>query len=96
MYSLAAGIRQVKQGSKLHLSGCRKNRSDRQRRRRRSHREQPLLATDLALRGVAFDRAELLAWVSSMWPWCEDDPNVRRWANGFVMARTAQSVEQPV
>jgi hypothetical protein len=45
------------------------------------------LESDLALRGVAFDRAELLPWVSSMWPWIEDDPDVPRWAGEFVEAR---------
>jgi hypothetical protein len=33
-----------------------------------------MLETDLALRGVAFDRAELLAYVASMWPWIETTP----------------------
>jgi len=36
------------------------------------------LETALALRGVAYDRAELLAWVAAMWPWLEDDPDPER------------------
>jgi hypothetical protein len=50
------------------------------------------LQTDLALRGVAYDRAELLAWVAAMWPWLEDEPDVGRWAGEFVGGRR---VEQP-
>jgi hypothetical protein len=46
------------------------------------------LETDLALRGVAFERAELLGYVASMWPWIEGDPDVGRWAGEFLEART--------
>jgi hypothetical protein len=45
------------------------------------------LETYLALRGAAFERAELLAWVAAMWPWLEDDPDVGRWAGEFLEAR---------
>jgi hypothetical protein len=37
---------------------------------------------------VAFERAELLAYVAGMWPWMEDDPDVGRWAGEFLEART--------
>jgi hypothetical protein len=47
------------------------------------------LETDLALRGVAYDRRELLAWVASMRPWIEDDPDVGRWAGEFIEARAS-------
>ena len=33
-----------------------------------------LVANDPALRAVPVDRAELMAYVASMWPWCQDDP----------------------
>jgi hypothetical protein len=46
------------------------------------------LEHDLALRGVGFERAELLAYVASMWPWMEDDPDAGRWAGEFLEART--------
>ena len=46
------------------------------------------LESDLALRGVAFERAELLAYVASMWPWISDDPDAGRWAGEFLEART--------
>jgi hypothetical protein len=42
------------------------------------------LEIQLALGGVPFDRAELLAWVASMWPHIENDPYVTRWACEFV------------
>jgi hypothetical protein len=46
-----------------------------------------MLITELHLRGAAIDRGELLAWVSSMWPWIEDDPDAWRWAGEFLEAR---------
>jgi hypothetical protein len=46
-----------------------------------------MLETDLALRGVAWARAELIAYVASMWPWMDDDPDVARWAEEFVAAQ---------
>ena len=42
-----------------------------------------------ALRGVAFERAELLAYVASMWPWIADDPDAGRWAGKFLEAPAA-------
>jgi hypothetical protein len=45
------------------------------------------LESALALYGVAFDRAELLDWVASMWPWIADDPDVERWASEFIEGR---------
>jgi hypothetical protein len=47
------------------------------------------LETALALRGVAYERAELLAWTAAMWPWLEDDPDVERWAGEFIEGRAA-------
>jgi hypothetical protein len=44
----------------------------------------PLLESDLALLGVAYDRSELLAYVASMWPWIADDPDAGRLAREFV------------
>jgi hypothetical protein len=43
-----------------------------------------MLESDLALRSVAFNRAELLAWVASMWPWIAGDRDVGRWARVFM------------
>jgi hypothetical protein len=43
-----------------------------------------LLEADLRQRPLAFDRAELLAFVASMWPWVEDDPDVGHWAQVFA------------
>jgi hypothetical protein len=39
-----------------------------------------LLVHRLSLLGVAYDRAELLAWTACMWLWIEDDPSAGRWA----------------
>ena len=33
-------------------------------------------------------RAEVLAYIASMWPWIEDDPDAGRWAGEFLEART--------
>jgi hypothetical protein len=50
----------------------------------------PLLESDLALLGVAYDRAELLAWTACMWPWIDDDPCASRWAREFIEERAAR------
>ena len=50
------------------------------------------LETDLAYRGVAFDRGELLAWVASMWPHVSEDPDAGRWAGEFAQACRAAEV----
>jgi hypothetical protein len=52
----------------------------------------PLLESELALLGVAYDRAELLAWTACMWPWIDDDPDAGRWAREFAEVTRA---EQP-
>jgi hypothetical protein len=44
------------------------------------------LEHDLQLRGVPFDRADLLAFVVSAWPLIEDDPDVGRWVGAFMEA----------
>ena len=48
----------------------------------------PLLESQLALYGVALDRAELIEWVASMWAWIQDEPDAGRWAAEFIEART--------
>jgi hypothetical protein len=48
-----------------------------------------LLEADLRRYRLAFDRAELLAFVASLWPWIEDDPDVGRWAQAFAEAGLA-------
>jgi hypothetical protein len=47
----------------------------------------PMRESQLALSGVPFERAELLAWVAFMWPYIADDPDSVRWAVEFVEAR---------
>ena len=42
------------------------------------------LEQELQLRGVAFSRADLLAFVASAWPLIEDDPGVMFWAREFL------------
>jgi hypothetical protein len=42
------------------------------------------LEHDLRGRGVAFNRADLLAFVQAAWPLIEDDPDVSRWAAAFL------------
>jgi hypothetical protein len=44
------------------------------------------LETDPALKGAVFDRAELLAWVASMWPHVAEDPDAGTWAGEFLEA----------
>jgi hypothetical protein len=44
------------------------------------------VADELRLRGVAFDRGQLAAFVSSAWPWIAEDPCVSRWAAEFAAA----------
>jgi hypothetical protein len=45
------------------------------------------LEQELQLRGVAFSRADLLAFVADAWPLIEDDPDVPFWAGEFLEAR---------
>jgi hypothetical protein len=42
----------------------------------------------LQLSGQPFERAELQAWVASMWPWIADDVD-RDWPAEFLEARRA-------
>jgi hypothetical protein len=44
------------------------------------------LEQELHWQGLAFSRAELLAFVAAAWPWIDDDPDVERWANEFSAA----------
>jgi hypothetical protein len=48
-----------------------------------------MLTTELHLRGVATDRGELAAWLSSLWCWVAEDPDPYRWAGEFLEARRA-------
>jgi hypothetical protein len=52
------------------------------------------LEAALARRGLAFDQAELLAWVASMWSHVGRDPDAERWAGEFLGARAAQAKER--
>jgi hypothetical protein len=40
----------------------------------------------LQLQGVPFARAALLAFVASVWPLAEEDPDAARWAAAFLEA----------
>jgi hypothetical protein len=44
------------------------------------------LEAELQLRGVPFDRADLVSFVVSAWPLIEDNPNVPHWATAFLEA----------
>jgi hypothetical protein len=55
----------------------------------------PLLESQLTLLGVAYDRAELLAWTSCMWPWIADDPSAAYWAREFAAIKSANCASSP-
>ena len=42
------------------------------------------LEQELRLRGVRFDRADLLDFAADVWPLAQDDPDVARWAQAFI------------
>ena len=42
--------------------------------------------------GVPFDRAELLDYVASMWPWIDDDPDTGHWAQAFIETMRAEQL----
>jgi hypothetical protein len=42
------------------------------------------LEQELQLRGVGFNRVDVLAFVASAWPLIQDDMDVARWANAFI------------
>ena len=44
------------------------------------------LESELRLRGVAFDRAALLAFVASAWPLIAENPDAGFWATEFLAA----------
>jgi hypothetical protein len=50
----------------------------------------PLVETILSTAGVSFERRAVVAFVTSMWPMIEDDPDAGRWANEFLAASVAQ------
>jgi hypothetical protein len=50
------------------------------------------LESELHLRGVPFDRAALLAFVASVWPLAEEDPDPARWAAAFLEAGSVAGV----
>jgi hypothetical protein len=45
------------------------------------------IETELRFVGIAFDRAELLAWTEAMRPHIAEDPDAGRWAREFIEAR---------
>ena len=46
-----------------------------------------LVEADLQLRHVAFDAAELHAFVEDVWPLARHEPDAQRWAEAFLVAR---------
>jgi hypothetical protein len=42
------------------------------------------LEIDLRLRGLAFERGDLIAWVEALWPRIVEEPDVLRWAEAFA------------
>jgi hypothetical protein len=44
------------------------------------------LEAELRLRGVAFSRADVLAFADDVWPLAQEDPDPVRWADAFVEA----------
>jgi hypothetical protein len=51
-----------------------------------------MLTTELHLRGVATARGELAAWLSSMWPWVQDDLDPYRWAGEFLAGQRQEAM----
>ena len=49
------------------------------------------LEDELRLRGLAFSRADVLAFVEACWPLVADDPSPARWAAEFAAAAHAAS-----
>jgi len=47
------------------------------------------LEAELRLRGVAFDRRALLAFVEAAWPLIDEDPDAGRWAGEFIAGGNA-------
>jgi hypothetical protein len=48
------------------------------------------LERELRFRGVAFSRAQLMAFVASVWPLAEEDPDMTFWAREFIVEDRAQ------
>jgi hypothetical protein len=48
-----------------------------------------ILEYELRLQGVAFGRADLLAFVASAWVWIDEDPDVTFWAREFIASGRA-------
>jgi hypothetical protein len=44
------------------------------------------LEQELRVRGVAFTRADVLAFVGDVWQMAEEGPDPERWADAFVVA----------
>lgn len=51
----------------------------------------PSLEQELHLLGVPHDRGDLVAWLDSVWPLVEDDPDVGRWAREYAEAVQAEA-----
>jgi hypothetical protein len=52
----------------------------------------PSLESELALLGMPYARADLLAWVASMWPWIAEDADAARWASEFADSRQQAAI----
>jgi hypothetical protein len=47
------------------------------------------LEQELQLSGIAFSRADLVDFVSSVWPLAQENPDVAFWAQEFIESRGA-------
>jgi hypothetical protein len=52
------------------------------------------LEDELRLRGVAFSRADVLAFADDVWPLAADDPDAVRWADAFTEGGYARAVPE--
>jgi hypothetical protein len=50
------------------------------------------LEQELRLRGVAFSRGELLAFMDGIWPLAREEPDVDRWAEAFLATDHGEQV----
>ena len=50
---------------------------------------------DLAIRGVRYDQAALLAFIDGAWRLIEDDPNVTHWGREFLASLAATRSQVP-
>jgi hypothetical protein len=49
------------------------------------------LKMELRLRGLPFDRGDVVEFAEDVWPLAEDDPDSGRWADAFLAGRTVEA-----